>query len=284
MKRFGLALGGGGARGLVHIGVLKVLAAEGIQVDCLAGTSMGGVIGCAFAAGKTPAELEQFALDHSNARELMKLVDLTSPRRGLLVGQRVRALLASLYGESLSFEDLAIPAAVCAVDMNLGRQVAIHQGPVLPAVVATSSVPGLFPPMHFEHPRQGTCLLVDGGVLNNVPADIVRQMGAEVILAVDPQLDPAHVPLSPISRSHPSRWPAALPELLQDLSRTEMIMVAELTRQKMRAVQPEVYIQPPIPPEITMFLGFPRAAEVIRIGEVAALGIVGQIEALVNGK
>lgn len=284
MKKFGLALGGGGARGLVHIGVLKVLVAEGITVDCLAGTSMGGVIGCAFAAGKTPAELEQFALEHSHARALIKLVDLTSPRRGLLVGQRVRALLASLYSETLTFGDLAIPAAVSAVDLNLGRQVVLDQGLVLPAVIASSSVPGLFPPLPYEHPGHGSCLLVDGGVLNNVPAEIVRRMGAEVILAVDTQLDPVQVPLSAISRSHPARWPAALPDLLQDLSRTEMIMVAELTRQQIQAVQPEVYIQPPIPPDITMFLGFPRAAEVIRIGEVAAQGIVEQIKALVQGR
>src|SRR5512133_2481476 len=95
--KVGLAMSGGGARGLVHVGVLKVLAEAGIPIDCVSGTSMGGVIAAAYACGIPVCEIEEKALQLSNMRELVKLLDISTQRRGLLEGTRIRDSLAALF-------------------------------------------------------------------------------------------------------------------------------------------------------------------------------------------
>jgi len=140
--KVGLALGGGGARGLAHIGVLKVLEREGIQIDCLAGTSIGGVIAAAFAQGRTAEELEAEATKFSKVRHLVSLLDPNPARRGFLEGNRVRKYLLSLFGPDQSFENLKIPLILNAVDLNTCAEIAISEGPLLPAIYGTIAVPG----------------------------------------------------------------------------------------------------------------------------------------------
>ncbi|MDP3449646.1 MAG: patatin-like phospholipase family protein, partial [Anaerolineaceae bacterium] len=104
-KKLGLALSGGGARGFAHIGVLKVLTEENIQVSCLSGTSMGGLVGTLYAIGYTAKEIEKIAVKHTTLREMINLVDRTPHRRGLILGQRLRNLFAQLIGKDTSFSD-----------------------------------------------------------------------------------------------------------------------------------------------------------------------------------
>ena len=276
--KLGLALGGGGGRGYAHIGVLKVLEGEGIAVDYLAGTSMGGLIAAAYAAGQSPAALEQLALRLSKTSELIKLVDLYAPRRGLMQVSRVRALLAELISEQIAFADLRIPLEVCAVDLVKGNEVVLKEGNLFEAVMATIAMPGLFPPQ-----LMGDYQLVDGGVLNNVPADIVRRMGAEVILAIDPQTNPT---LDPPWQDLPEKthWPVAIPEFFLDFYRAELLMVAVLTRRHLDEANPELILRPAIPPAINMFSGFQRPAEVIAAGEQAALQALPRLKELLSGK
>ena len=183
----GLALSGGGVRGLAHLGVLQVLEAEGITIDGMAGTSMGGLIAGVYAAG-TPLE------EIISAATQAGLLSFAAPDgtwRGLFGHRKMKTFLRDLVGgDEIRFEDLDIPTAVVAVDIESGEMVILDHGPLIPALLATAAFPIVFSPVH----HQGRWL-VDGGVLNNLPVDIVRMMGVDRVLGVDvpPSLD---VPLA----------------------------------------------------------------------------------------
>lgn len=268
----GLALSGGGARGLAHIGVLKVLEREKIRVDCISGTSMGGIIAALYAAGWDGNSLEREALRMTGVRELIKLVDIRPPRRGLLAGQNVRDYLAEFIDPQLTFEDLKIPTALKAVDINSGEQVDLKTGNLLDAVLATSAFPGIFP-----HVKVDDRSLVDGGVLNNLPLDLVVQMGAKKILAVDvspryPSADPGGAPPT-ISR---------LPTMAQDVYRTVMLMLHAITETRIEHYPPDLLLAPEIPGDIGIFSGFPKAEEIIRAGELAAGQHTAELNSLIR--
>jgi NTE family protein len=261
--KIGLALSGGGARGFAHIGILKGLEAAGIDIDFIAGASMGGVIGACYAAGLTARQLEDRILDLSRMRELMKLIDLAPHRRGLLEGNKVRAYLADLLDEDCTFESLRIPLSVTAVDLLQGKEVVLNHGPLLPAIMSTIAIPGLFAPTIL-----GPYRLVDGGVLNNLPFDHVRAMGADIVIAVDVQLDPQYeLPWQDLPEK--PHWPIRLPDFFLDFYRAELIMISAINQMRLQNCPPDMLIRPPIPPDITMFLGFPYAKEIITAGEQA---------------
>jgi NTE family protein len=276
--KIGLALGGGGARGLAHIGVLKVFETEGIPIDCLAGTSMGGLIAAMYAAGFTVPKLIAEALKLADMRNLIKLVDLSVARKGLIEGNSVRALMASLLGDDHTFDSLSHPLAVVAVDLITGKEVVIREGKLLQAVYATISVPGLFTPQVI-----GNYQLIDGGTLNNVPTDVARSLGADIVIAVDVQINPR---IDPPWEESPEKnlFHFSLPDFFWDFYRSELIMIAELTQQRQAHDKPDLYIKAPIPHDITMFLGFPRAIEIIEAGERGAREALPAIKKLLSQK
>ena len=261
MIKLGLALSGGGARGLAHLGVLKVLAAEGIPVSCIGGTSMGGVVAAAYACGIPLGEIEELAMRLSRTRELVRLVDLSPQRRGLLQAEKVRDMLLAMFLER-SFESLAIPLVLPAVDLLSAQEVVFTSGLILPAVMATIAVPGLFPPVAL-----GRWRLVDGGVLNNLPVDRVRALGADAVIAVNAQYDPY---IEKPWQDEGVNLLGPLPGFFLDFYRAELIMVAHLTEARMAACPPDLLLRPPIAQDIDMFLGFPRIPECIAAGEQAA--------------
>ncbi len=171
----GLALGGGSARGLAHIGVLQVFEAEGIPVDYLAGTSMGGLIGAFYASGMNLKMMQRLA----KKIEKRLWFDLTIPKMGIIAGEKITQILHFLT-RNCNFQDLKIPFAVSATDLYSGENITISEGNLADAVRATISIPGIFPPVEWQN-----YLLVDGGVLNRVPVGIVKEMGADLIVAVD---------------------------------------------------------------------------------------------------
>jgi NTE family protein len=274
--KIGLALSGGGARGFAHVGILKGLEAAGISVDYIAGASMGGLIGACTAAGYSPAFLEERILELSRMREIMKLIDLAPYRRGLLEGNKVRAYLLELF-EERTFESLDIPLSVTAVDLLQGKEVVLNSGPLLPAIMSTIAIPGLFAPNTY-----GPYRLVDGGVLNNLPFDHARSMGADIVIAVDVQLDP-HYELPWQDLPEKPHWPIRLPDFFLDFYRAELIMISAINRMRLQNCPPDMLIRPTIPPDITMFLGFPYGKEIIKAGEQAIAGalpgIIEMIEA-----
>jgi NTE family protein len=274
--KIGLALSGGGARGFAHVGILKGLENAGFHVDYIAGASMGGLIGACYASGMKATQLEAIILDISRTRQLMKLLDPAPHRRGLLEGHKVYTYLASLLGEGCTFEDLNIPLAVTAVDLLSGREIVLNQGPLLPAIMSTTAVPGLFPPQIY-----GKYRLVDGGVLNNLPFDHVRSMGADIVIAVDVQLDPQYeLPWQDLPEK--PHWPIRMPDFFLDFYRAELIMISAINQMRLQNCPPEMLIRPPIPPDITMFLGFPYASEIIAAGYQAIQDAIPSITALIQ--
>ena len=254
-----MTLSGGGARGLAHIGVLKVLEREGIPVDCLSGASMGGILAAAYAAGFSASELEGIALGMARPRRLVHLLDFRPPKRGLLAGRKLRAFLAQFLPPELTFADLRLPLALEAVDLDAGREVALTQGSVLRAALATSAFPGVLPPVEWQGRR-----LVDGGLLDNLPVDLVRGLGAERVIAVN---------VGPMP-NEPDMLEAGLSSHLPGFMRTALDAVWLLsnarTWARLQEDQPDVLIHPHLPPDIGTFSSFTRAAEIIAIGEEAA--------------
>ncbi len=182
----GLALGSGAARGLAHIGVLKVLERERIAITAIAGASMGALVGALYAAGMPVAEMERYALSVTK-RSVLAWIDPILPRQGLIMGRRIRELLRSFVGD-VTFADLRMPVAIVATDILTGEEIVFKEGgSVLDAVRASISIPGVFVPV-----RVGPRLLVDGGVVNTVPVDHVRSLdesATAVAVNVTPRLE-----------------------------------------------------------------------------------------------
>ncbi|MBN2908276.1 patatin-like phospholipase family protein [Polycladomyces sp. WAk] len=173
--KIGLALGSGGARGWAHIGVLKVLREAGIPVHMIAGSSMGSLVGALYANNLKLDMIEGLA----TRLKRKYWVDLTVPRKGLIIGDKVRELIRLLtHGKSI--EELSIPLAVVATDIIKGERVVFTSGPVDLAVRASISIPGIFEPVEWEDK-----ILVDGGVIDRIPITVVREMGADLVIAVD---------------------------------------------------------------------------------------------------
>ena len=176
--KIGVALGGGAARGFAHIGVLEILEKEHIPIDMIAGTSMGAVIGVLYAQGKTAAEIKKIAIDIDWVR-MVQLVDPALPKTGFIAGNKIKDLLKSIIGD-VDFSELKMPFACTATDIMTGEEIIINKGSVLEAVRASISVPVIF--SAFEYKNR---YLVDGGLVDQVPVEVVKNMGADIVIAVN---------------------------------------------------------------------------------------------------
>ncbi len=177
-KKIGYALGGGAARGLSHIGVLKALEEHSIFPDIVTGTSIGALIGALYAGGIKIGDIEQLAL-RLDFKRLVLLADMTLPLSGLIGGKRVISLLKSILGD-LTFSHLKYDFACVATDIKTGEQVVIHDGSLIEAIRASISLPGIFTPVCIKGRY-----LVDGGLVNEVPVSVCREMGAEYVIGVN---------------------------------------------------------------------------------------------------
>jgi NTE family protein len=173
--RIGLALGGGAARGFAHIGVLQVLEEQGIKPDVIVGTSAGSVVAALYAAGKTPTELASMAmtLDESS------ITDWVFPGRSLLKGEALAKFVRNLTAGK-QIEAMRLPLGIVAADLQSGQPILFRKGDPGTAVRASSAVPGIFLPV-----KIGDREYIDGGAVSPIPVRYARQMGAEIIIAVD---------------------------------------------------------------------------------------------------
>jgi len=178
--RVGLAMGSGAAFGYTLIGVLKVFEREGIPIDVVAGTSMGALLGSFFCAGHSPAKIQEIAAGITK-QWLFKNIfgDLTLPHSGFMAGQTLSGFLRSILGD-MEFDQLRIPFAAVATDIRTGQEIVLREGRVADAVRASTSLPILFEPM-----KKGEHYLVDGGLVNPVPATTVANMGADILISVN---------------------------------------------------------------------------------------------------
>ncbi len=170
MPEIALALGGGGSKGFSHIGVLRVLEQQGYRARAVAGTSAGAIIGSLYAAGYTPEEIVAW-VERVPAKAFQRKPHDKPSLMGLA---GVEQMLREALGDR-TFEDLPLPFGTVAVDVHKGRTVYLRSGPVVEAVLASSAVPGIFPPLEWKGR-----LLVDGGVTDNVPVRLARLLAPEV--------------------------------------------------------------------------------------------------------
>jgi len=177
-RKVGLALGGGAARGMAHIGVLEILEKSNIPIDMIAGTSAGAAVGAIYAQGKNTDELRKLAQSW-DWKQRAQAIDLALPRSGFIAGHRIKKLLKSIIGD-VSFDELKMPFACVATDVMTGEEVVINRGSVLEAVRASISVPIIFSVVKY-----GGRYLVDGGLVNPVPVSVLKDMGADFIIAVN---------------------------------------------------------------------------------------------------
>lgn len=178
-KKIGLALGGGAARGLAHIGVLEVLEKEGIPIDMIAGTSAGAAVGALYAQGKDTSAIKSLATELTRKR-MASLTDLVLPRTGLIRGKKIRDLIESIIGGDLKFSDLKMRFACVAADIMTGEEIVFDHGSVLEGVRASISIPVVFT----LHKWQGR-YLVDGGLVNPVPVSVLKERGMDFVIAVN---------------------------------------------------------------------------------------------------
>ena len=175
LPRIGLALGGGAARGFAHIGVIQALEESGIRPDLVVGTSAGSLVAALYASGRSSAELIQLA----DAMDESAITDWAFPGRGLIRGEAL-ARFVRQHTAGKSIEQMALPLGIVATDLDSGAPILFQRGDPGVAVRASSAVPAVFQPV-----RIGTREYVDGGLVSPVPVRFARQMGAELVIAVD---------------------------------------------------------------------------------------------------
>lgn len=267
---FSLALGGGGSRGIAHLGVLKLLDEQKIKIGALAGTSIGGLIGAAYLSGNSADELiERFTkveqpklYGHRKGDEPSLL--------GLAGGTRV---LEDLLGDR-TFDDLEVPFAVTAVDVQAGQMITIQEGRLIDAVLATIAVPGILPAR-----RWGGRLLVDGGVANPVPVDVARNMSPNLpviaVVLTEEVIPGFAIPVPEIPMAAPvvdyiskMRVAQALTIFLQSIEVGSKIL-AEI---RLERDEPEVIIRP--------HLGAIGLLDTVIVPEVADMGYLAAKEAM----
>lgn len=251
--KIGLALGSGGARGLAHFGVLKVLKEENISCDFVAGSSMGSIVAVLLANGLDLEMCIQLALSLKRSTWL----DFTVPKRGFVVGDKIQELIRLLTHRK-RLEEFQIPTAVVATDLLTGERVVFREGPADLAVRASISIPGIFEPVEWRNR-----LLVDGGVVDRVPISVVREMGADLVIAVDV-----------LPRIHHAK----INNIFDVITQTLVIMESEITKKQM--MMPDFLIHPDVS-DISP-TAFTNIEECIKRGEEEARSHVHKLKQLIQ--
>jgi len=264
-KKIGLALSGGAARGLAHVGVLDVLKQEGIPIDMIAGTSAGAVMGAVYASGQDTNKMIENALD-AGWKRMAPLIDPSLPRTGFLKGKKIKNLLAGYVGGNIKFSDLKIPFACVATDIDTGEEVVINSGSVLEALRASISIPGIFTVVK----REGR-YLVDGGLTTPVPVNVVKQMGADFIIAVNVNPDVSNR----MGKSSQQRAKAHKePNIFQIMMQSIYITTYSLARTSL--TDADIIIEPDL---ANIGAGdFSKAQELITQGQLAAQEAIPEIK------
>lgn len=251
--KIGLALGSGGARGFAHLGAIKVLRDEGIPVDLIAGSSMGAMVGCFYGAGLDIDRLYKLA----KAFKRKYYLDFTVPKMGFIAGKRVKELIR-IFTHGKNLEQLKLPVKVVATDLMTGEKVIFDKGPIADAVRASISIPGIFVPE-----RLNGRLLVDGGVVDRVPVSVVKEMGADIVIAIDV----SHVKTN-------AEITSIYDVIMQSLDILQMELVLN------REIVSDFMIKPRV--EMYSSRAFTNIEEIIRIGEEETRKYIPQIKQVIN--
>ncbi|PKP55495.1 patatin [Candidatus Atribacteria bacterium HGW-Atribacteria-1] len=279
--KVGLALGGGGARGLAHIGVLKVLEKENIPIDLITGTSMGAIIGAAYALEKRIIDLEKIAEKYSKLSEfnidlsfgekerkdkpffLKKMSDflkkgyilnLELRRKYLNDGTEIKKIIRELVDDK-TFEDTKIPFAAIAADLVKGEKLVINRGKLFDALLASASIPGMFPPVILDKK-----ILVDGGIVDVVPIEAAQSLGANFVIGVN------------VGQTIKKR--VEFDNAVEIFFRSDSITSAELRKLQLS------FADVVITPKVGRFhwSDFSKPEQCIREGEIAAQNVISEIK------
>ena len=241
-----LALGGGGAKGNAHIGVLRRLEKEGYKIRSVAGTSFGGIVGVLYAVGYSPQEI-QIAFESVDQKQLYGRDTLDGP--SLLGLGGVRKLLDQLLGEK-TFNDVRIPCAVTAVDVNSGSEVVLSTGKLRDAVLATIALPGIFPTQQMNGWE-----LTDGGVLNPVPVSVARMLSPDLPVIAVVLNDPMDKPVRSYALPMPSILPRPIAERLTRMTLAQSLDIflrsvdvssRALAYYRLEFEKPEIIVRPDV--------------------------------------
>lgn len=273
--KVGLALGGGAARGMAHLGIIDVLLENDVPIDLIAGTSIGSIVGAAFCSGQH-GELRDFA-KQVDIWKMVSYFDVQLPRHGLLNGEVATKFLLEVI-DIPEIQDLSIPFSAVACDLDTGERVVLDRGDCFQAVRASSAVPGLFEPVSI-----GDRLLVDGGLVDPIPVDVAREMGADLVIGVDLN----HYMLKARAERRDMMGPAPgigilkrmeqkfgpfkneiPPPIFEIILDSVYIMEKRISDSNARTMPPDVMLSPELG-EIN-FLDFFKAEEAIRLGREEA--------------
>ena len=284
--KIGLVFGGGGAKGAAEVGVLKVLEEAGVQVDYIAGTSIGSIVGGLYAAGYTAKELETMfqtqewlslltdrkaSLSNEPYQTIdgvtyifgFPVMDRNSNIFGVMKGESVEQMLDSMLSVKgcKNFESLQIPFSCVTADIRAAQEVVISKGSVSKAMRASMSIPGIFKPVKLDDR-----LLVDGGMLNNLPVDVCRKMGADIVIAIDLQQNEQ----KPRKQTDLSML-SSLADLLGFGGILEWVTNRpDLEKYRENRTKADIYIHPNLPDADASSFGNKNAARMIQAGVVAA--------------
>jgi NTE family protein len=251
--RVGLALGSGGARGFAHLGAIKVLKDEGIPIDLIAGSSMGALVGCFYGVGIDIENLYQLSV----AFKRKYFLDFTVPKMGFIAGKKVKEFIR-FFTHGKNIEELNLPVGVVATDLLTGEKVIFREGPVAEAVRASISIPGIFIPE-----KLNGRLLVDGGVSDRVPVSVVRDMGADIVIAID---------VSRVERN------AEISSIYDVIMQSIDIMQTEIFTN--REIASDIMIRPRV--EMYSSRAFTNIKEIIAIGEEETRKQIDQIKSVIE--
>jgi predicted acylesterase/phospholipase RssA/CRP-like cAMP-binding protein len=269
----GLVLGGGGARGFAHLGVLRALAEANVPIDWVGGTSVGAIIAALVAQRLAPAEALAQCKEHFSS-----LKDPTLPVVALLAGRRIRAKLERVFGAA-AIEDLLLPYLCVSTNLSRAAQAVHERGPLVRAIRASIALPGVLPPVSL-----GEDLHVDGGLVNNLPIDVMAaKPEVGTVLAVDVSAEvemraPADLELERSGwrmlweRIHPKVARGEMPSIMSLLTRSALVASVYWTRERRTAEAASLYLR--IPVADLRLLAFDRIDEIVARGYEAARGAI----------
>lgn len=262
-NRLGIAFGGGAALGLAQIGIIQVLEESNILIDTIAGTSIGAVIGGLWAAGVTGKQMEKICAEFDSAFKMIKLVDISIPKQGLLSGKNVLQFLET-HLQDISFNELKIPFRAVACDITTRNEVVIQKGKVSEGIRASAAIPGVFAPIQTEDK-----ILVDGGVVNPLPVNVLSAEGVKKIIAIN---------------SMPSSNTLMKSDLSQNPNFFDIMVNSLYSLQyriaKYAANDADIYMNPILPK--SAWYQFYRAKEFIELGRETMLSYLDDVKNLLK--
>jgi len=309
-RKVGLALGSGAARGWSHVGVIHALEEAGVQIDVVAGTSMGSLVGGAYAADCLD-DIENIARSLDWKDFLYYFSDIAFAKAGMVDGGKIAAFLRKQFKWPL-IEQMALPFAAVAADVNSGEQVVFRDGDVIEAIRASISMPGVFSPVEWTKDGE-TRVLVDGGIVNPIPVSVAREMGADFVIAVDinhdmtRQLVQKHaderqqrqdkivnapilkgleslmsgIDLKSLARDHLWGTRHRMPRMVEVLGNSVRIMEQRIGEGTLKADPPELLIRPVVGD--VDYMEFHRVDETIAAGYEAAQAALPDLKRALAG-